>query len=195
MTYESDPTKQLAVVVSFDPSIDREAMGADFARHFGHVGATVAEGRYGTRDPKLLKYHAGTEPTRFVVKSLRAFERASCDALPTAESRWLSALQYALVHVEVRPPLASEAAAWMPAESNGRVSLEALDWLAERVGIEALYEVGAVAYSRSRLGPFGWAYAPLPATSAHAQALLALSRADTLQETASGTTTTGAAST
>ena len=195
MAYESDPTKQLTVVVSFDPSIDREAMGDDFARHFGSLGERVEDGRYGTRDPALLRYHAGTEPTKFIVKPLRAFERASCDALPTAESRWLSALQYALVSVEVRPPLAASAEAWLPIEGGARVSLDALDWLAERVGIEALYEVGAVAYSRSRLGPFGRAFAPLPATSVHAQELLRLSRADTLAASASGTTTTGAAST
>ena len=52
MTHENDPTKNLRAYVSFDPALDREAMGADFYKHFGLV--TVADGTvtsgHGNRD-------------------------------------------------------------------------------------------------------------------------------------------------
>ena len=169
MTHESDPTKHLPCFVSFDPALDREAMGADFVTHFGHVGETVREGRYGSRDPGLIKVLPGRAASTVHLRPLRAYERAACDAMPSAEARWLSAFQYAFVRAELAPDLTGRPGieTHIPITGDGvRLSPEGLDWIAERAGIEALYEIGAVAYSRSRLGPFGRAYAPLPATSA-----------------------------
>lgn len=195
MHYESDPTRELHCCVSFDPAIDRAAMGRDFVKHFGHVGQTVDEARYGTRDKALLKYVAGKRASVFVLRPLRAYERAQCDSLPTAESRWLRALSYALVRAEVCPPLAWKSEAIFPREQHdGRPSLDAdaLDYLMDTVGFQAIYEIGAVAYARGRLGPFVVGFAPLPVTSALAQAQLLLSHADIPEPTTSGTSTTDA---
>lgn len=195
MHHESDPTRELHCCVSFDPAIDRAAMGRDFVKHFGYVGATVEEARYGNRDKALLRYVAGKRASVFVLRPLRAYERAQCDSLPTAESRWLRALSYALVRAEVCPPLSWKSEAIFPREQHdGRPALDAdaLDYLMECVSIEALYEVGAVAYARSRLGPFVEGFAPLPATSAFVLARQLQSHVDTHEPTTSGTSTTDA---
>ena len=195
MHYESDPTKELHVSVSFDPAIDRAAMGRDFAAHFGTVGERQDDIRYGNRDRKLLRFVEGARASVFVLRPLRVYERAQCDSLPTAESRWLRALSYALVRAEVCPPLSWKSEVVFPRESSdGRPMLDSdgLDYLGELISYEALLEIGAVAYARSRLGPFGVGYAPLPATSAFVLARQLLSHADTLTATASDTSTTAA---
>lgn len=195
MHYESDPTKELHVSVSFDPAIDRAAMGRDFATHFGTVGERQDDIRYGNRDRKLLRFVEGARASVFVLRPLRVYERAQCDSLPTAESRWLRALSYALVRAEVCPPLAWKSEVVFPRESSdGRPILDSdgLDYLGELISYEALLEIGAVAYARSRLGPFGGGFAPLPATSAFVLARQLLSHADTLTATASDTSTTAA---
>jgi len=195
MHHESDPTKELHVSVSFDFAIDRAAMGRDFATHFGRVGERIDETRYGTRDRSLLKYVAGARASVFVLRPLRVYERAQCDSLPTAESRWLRALSYALVRAEVCQPLAWRNEAVFPRESSdGRPMLDSdgLDYLGELVSYEALLEIGAVAYARSRLGPFVEGFAPLPATSAFVLARQSLSHADIHAPTTSDTSTTDA---
>ena len=193
MHYESDPTKELHVSVSFDPAIDRAAMGRDFAAHFGSVGERQDDIRYGNRDRKLLRFIDGARASVFVLRPLRVYERAQCDSLPTAESRWLRALSYALVRAEVCQPLAWRSETVFPRESSdGRPILDSdgLDYLGELVSYEALLEIGAVAYARSRLGPFGGGFAPLPATSAFVLARQLLSHAATHTATASDTSTT-----
>jgi len=195
--HENDPTKHLTCYVSFDPAIDRDAMGADFALHFGRVAERpdLMDGRYGNRDGALVKTRPGKRPTTFELRPLRAFERAACDAAPSAESRWLHALQYALVRAELSQPLAAVNETVRPLPGQGsRLSMEALDDLGERVGIETLYEVGAVAYSRSKLSFFGEGFAPLPATSAHVLER-SLFHAATLAAETSDTETTDAGST
>ena len=167
MTYEADPLKQLTCYVSFDPALDRDAMGEEFDKHFGRVGDHYTH-RYGTRDPGLIKVLPGKRASTFVLRPLRAVERIACDSLPTAEGRWLRALSYALVRAECCPPLSYTQDTVFPKQRDTVPALDedALDYLAERVSIEALYEIGAVAYSRSRLGPFAVGFAPLPVTSA-----------------------------
>ena len=192
---EHDQTKQLTCYVSFDPALDivgmgyTEPSGGDYNRHFGKPGG------FGSRDPRLVKVLPGKRATTFVLRPLRAFERVQCDSLPTAEARWLHALAYTLVRAELSPPLATEATATFPPAHGQPLDDLALDYLAERVGVAALYEMGAVAYNRSKLGPFGVAFAPLPLTSAHALALSLQYLADTQEAEASRTPTTGAAST
>lgn len=193
MHHESDPTKELHVSVSFDPAIDRAAMGRDFAIHFGHVGERQEDIRYGTRDRKLLRFVDGARASVFVLRPLRVYERAQCDSLPTVEARWLRALSYALVRAEVCQPLAWKSEVVFPRESSdGRPMLDSdgLDYLGELISYEALLEIGAVAYTRSKLGPFGAGYAPLPATSAFVLARQLLSHADTHTATESDTSTT-----
>jgi len=195
MHYESDPTKELHVSVSFDPAIDRAAMGRDFAAHFGTVGERQDDIRYGNRDRKLLRFVEGARASVFVLRPLRVYERAQCDSLPTAESRWLRALSYALVRAEVCPPLAWKSEVVFPRESSdGRPMLDSdgLDYLGELISYEALLEIGAVAYARSKVGPFVAAYAPLPATSAFVLARQLLSLADTHTATESDTSTIAA---
>lgn len=195
MTHEQDPTKHLECYVSFDPAIDREAMGRDFELHFGAIGERMSDIRYGTRDKALLRFVGGKRASVFVLRPLRVYERAQCDSLPTAESRWLRALSYALVRAEVAPPLSWKVEAIFPREgSDGRPALDsdALDYLAECVSVEALYEIGAVAYARSKLGPFDVAFAPLPATSAFVLARQRQSRVASLSASTSDTSTTDA---
>jgi len=192
MTHESDPTKELHAYVSFDPAIDRAAMGRDFDVHFGATGDRVSDIRLGTRDKSLLRFVAGKRPSLFVLRPLRAYERAQCDSLPTAESRWLRAISYALVRVEVSPPLSWKTEAIFPRESgDSRPSLDsdALDYLCECVSVEAVYEIGAVAYARSRLGPFDVDFAPLPATSVFVLAHRSRSHADSHAASTSATST------
>jgi hypothetical protein len=198
MTHETDPTKHLECYVSFDPAIDRAAMGRDFDAHFGATGERVSDIRYGTRDKALLRFVAGKRASVFVLRPLRAYERAQCDSLPTAESRWLRAISYALVRAEVAPPLSWKTEAIFPRESgDSRPSLDsdALDYLCECVSVEAVYEIGAVAYARSKLGPFVEGFAPLPATSVFVLARQSLSHADSPAPSTSGTSTTDAGST
>lgn len=193
--HESDPTKQLTCYVSFDPALDIVAMGytspdgGDYNKHFGKFGS------FGSRDPRLVKVKPLQRATTFTLRPLRVFERVQCDTLPTAEARWLHALAYALDRAELAPPLATEAIAVMRPSHGQAFDDSGLDYLAERVGIAALYEIGAVAYNRSKLGPFGVAFAPLPLTSVHALALSLQSLADTQEAEPSRTPTTGAAST
>jgi hypothetical protein len=192
MTHESDPTKELHAYVSFDPAIDRAAMGKDFDVHFGATGDRVSDIRYGNRDKSLLRFVAGKRASVFVLRPLRAYERAQCDSLPTAESRWLRAISYALVRAEVAPPLSWKTEAIFPRESgDSRPSLDsdALDYLCECVSVEAVYEIGAVAYARSRLGPFVEGFAHLPVTSAFVLARQSLSHADSLAASMSDTST------
>ena len=130
-----------------------------------------------------------------MLRPLRVYERAQCDSLPTAESRWLRALSYALVRAEVCPPLSWKSEAVFPRESSdGRPMLDSdgLDYLGELVSYEALLEIGAVAYARSRLGPFVEGFAPLPATSAFVLARQSLSHADIHAPTTSDTSITDA---
>jgi len=198
MTHENDPTKHLRARVSFDPAIDRAAMGADFVKHFGTLGPTLIDQRNGTRDETLLRTHPGAQPCIFTLRPLSVMERCQVDSLPTAETRWIRALSYALVSCELHRPLATADEAVAPRGGpNGTPAfdMDALDWLAERVGISVLYEIGAVAYSRSKLGPFAGAFAPLPATSVYELQALAQSLADTHKATTSGTPTTDADST
>ena len=195
MHHESDPTRELHCCVSFDPAIDRAAMGRDFVKHFGHVGQTVDDARYGTRDPSLLKYVAGKRASVFVLRPLRAYERAQCDSILSAEGRWLRALSYALVRAEVCQPLAWKNEAIFPREQHDgppALNSDGLDYLMDTVGFQAVYEIGAVAYARGRLGPFVVGFAPLPVTSALAQAQLLLSHADIPEPSTSGTSTTDA---
>lgn len=188
--YESDPTKHLKCYVSFDPAIDRKSMGKDFTTHFGTVGPLASDARYGTRDPLLIKTFADKTPCTFTLRPLRVYERAQCDSLPTAESKWLRALSYALVEADLHRPLATVSQATAPRNGDdGRPSFDgdALDWLAERVGIAVLYEIGAVALTRSKLGPFAGAFAPLPVLSVYEQEALFRSLADTHEPITSGT--------
>jgi hypothetical protein len=165
MTQELDPTKVLVCYLSFDQALDRESMGADFEKHFGRVGDTYTA-RYGDRDPKHIKTLIGKRASTFHLRPLRCMERAAVDSLPTAESRWLRALAYAFTKAELSEPLSSHGELILPKSGPSGLDDDALDYLAERVGIEALYEIGAVAYSRSKLSPFGVPYAPLPVMSA-----------------------------
>ena len=132
-THETDPTKHLECYVSFDPAIDRAAMGRDFDVHFGATGERVSDIRYGTRDKSLLRFIAGKRPSLFVLRPLRAYERAQCDSLPTAESRWLRAISYALVRAEVSPPLSWKTEAIFPRDA--RASEAAVQTLIEVSGL------------------------------------------------------------
>lgn len=186
MTQEIDPTKILTCYVSFDQALDRDAMGANFEKHFGKVGDSYSF-RYGDRDPKHIICLAGKRASTFNLRPLRCMERAAVDSLPTAESKWLRALAYAFTKAELCEPLSNQGELVLPKSGHSGLDDDALDYLAERVGIEALYEIGAVAYSRSKLSPFGVPYAPLPVTSAlclvrHLQYL-----ADSLAQTSSNT--------
>lgn len=163
--YEIDPTKILSCYVSFDPAIDDDAMGRDYDKHFGKVGDTTS-GRYGNRDPGLIRLHPGKRATVFRLRPIRVVERAACDALPTAESRWLRALAYAFAGADLGSELCGHSETFHPVAGSVGLNDDAMDLLSERVGIETLYEIGAVAYNRSRIGPFEQGYAPLPVTSA-----------------------------
>lgn len=188
-SHEHDPLKQLDCYVSFDPALDREAMGRDFEVHFGSVGDYLSQ-RYGTRDPSLVKAVPGMRPTKFVLRKLSHFERVECDSLPTAEGRWAHALAYALVRAELSGPLSTVAEMVSPPMRGQPLDREAFEYLAERVGSEALYEIGAVAYARSRLGPFDVPFAPLPLTSALEHVKILQARADSLARAASSMSTT-----
>jgi len=191
MNHEQDPAKQLTCYVSFDPAIDVVAMGyglarSDYDTHFGKPAG------YGSRDPALVKVRPLKRASTFTLRPLRAFERVQCDSLPTAEARWLHALAYALVRADLSPPLATDATTVFPPAHGQPFDDVALDYLAERVGVETLYEIGAVAYNRSRVGPFGVAFAPLPLTSTHALAQQLQYLAGTLAAEVSRTPTTDA---
>jgi hypothetical protein len=196
MTHESDPTKNLRVHVSFDPAIDREAMGEDFARHFGTIAETANQvtSGHGNRDVKLIKVINGMAPTVFEIRPLTSFQRAGVDAIPESHgpsSRWLSALQYAFVSCTLGQPLAGRTETFLPLSGDaGRLSTHALDMIGESVSTEALLEIGAVAYARSKLDFFGVAFAPLPATSALVLLRNFPRRVATQTATGSGTTTT-----
>lgn len=187
--YEIDPTKILNCYVSFDPAIDDDTMGRDYDKHFGKVGDS-ASGRYGNRDPHLVKLHPGKRATVFKLRPLRVVERAACDALPTAESRWLRALAYSFVGAELGSELCGLAETFHPVAGAVGLNDDAMDLLGERVGIETLYEIGAVAYNRSKIGPFAQGFAPLPVTSALVRIRQLQHLADTLGPVRSDTRTT-----
>lgn len=161
---EQDPTKNLVCYVSFDMALDREAMGTDYYSHFGlwYEGRFI---KYGNRDKRLIKLLPGKQASEFHLKPLTLAERVACDSLSTAEQKWIRALSYALVKVELGESLAGKNITVFAKHTDSGFDDEQLNYLSGLVGAEALYEVGAVAYSRSRLDPFGQGFAPLPATS------------------------------
>lgn len=198
MTHETDPTKHLECYVSFDPAIDRAAMGKDFEAHFGATGERMSDVVYGSRDTRLLRFVPGKRASVFVLRPLHVYERAQCDSLQTAEARWLRAISYALVRAEVSPPLGWRTEAIFPRENaDGRPMLDGdgVNYIAQIVGIHAIYEIGAVAYARSQIGPFVAVCAPLPAYSVHEQLVRSRSHADSHAASTFGTPTTDAGST
>ncbi len=195
MTHETDPTKHLECYVSFDPAIDRAAMGRDFDVHFGATGERMSDVVYGSRDTRLLRFVPGKRASVFVLRPLHVYERVQCDSLGTAEQRWVRALSYALVRAEISPPLGWKTEAIFPRDNaDGRPMLDgdAITYIMEVVGFAAVYEVGAVAYARSKTGPFVAVCAPLPATSARELHILSQSRADFPAPSTSDTLTTDA---
>jgi hypothetical protein len=72
---------------------------------------------------------------------------------------------------------------------------DGVNYIAQIVGIHAIYEIGAVAYARSKIGPFVAVCAPLPATSVHELVVQSLSRVDSPAASTSDTSTTDAGST
>jgi len=169
-------------------------MGKDFERHFGRVGDERSS-RYGNRDASLIRVKPGMRPTVFKLRPLRMVERAACDALPTAESRWLRALAYAFTGAELGSALCGNSEIFHPVAGATGLNDDAMDLLGERVGIEALYEIGAVAYNRSKLGPFGQGFAPLPVTSALVRIRQLQHLVDTREGETSDTRTTSVEST
>jgi hypothetical protein len=184
-----DPTKQLECVCSFDAAIDRDAMGASFDEHFGRFGSSDTA-RAGTRDPVLLKYLSGKRACRFTLRPLTLAERFDCDAVVSPEHRLARALGYALVKAELHAPLSTTPGIFFARDTVPGFSLDMLTDLMGCVGVEAIYEIGAVAYTRSRLGPFGVPFAPLLLTSAQRQVTQLLLHADSLARKASATTST-----
>lgn len=193
MIYEADPLKQLTCYISFDPALDREGMGKDYGIHFGSMGSPT-DTRYGNREVGLVKTLPGRRASTFIIRPLRSYERAQCDSLPTAESRWLRAFATALVRAELCAPLSTTNEAVFGSKVQGvpGIDEDGLDYIAERVSIEAIYEIGAVAYSRSQLGFTGRGYAPLPVTSVLALVQRLQYHADTLDRERSSTMTTSA---
>lgn len=183
---EIDASKLLACYVSFDPAINKEAMGADYALHFGEPGS------YGNRDPRLIKLNPGKRASVFHLRPLKAYERAQCDSLPTPETKWLRAISYCLVRAELSNSLTTQPETIFPKSINGMPGLDedALDYLFEKVGFHVIYEVGAVAYSRSRLGFIDVGYAPLPHTSVLAAHHYQLHHVAILNQTRLNTTVT-----
>lgn len=192
-----DPTKQLTCYVSFDPAIDIVAMGytepdgGDYARHFGTPRS------YGSRDPRLVKVRPGQRATTFTIRALTNNEHAQCDAMPTAETRWLHALGLALVSAELCPAMTREtvATAVLPPAHGQSFGHDSLEYVKERVGYNTLLEIGAVAYNRGKLGPFALAYAPLLPTSAHGLTVVLQFLADIQEAEVSRTQAIAAAST
>lgn len=189
-----DSTKNLRAYVSFDPAIDRDAMGDDFYSHFGRYGAADVA-RNGMRNPAMIRVVPGMRACSFELRPLTLAERFECDSVVSPEHRLVRALGYALVHAELFTPLSSEQTTLHANASVPGFSLDALGKLMEFVGVEALYELGAVAYTRSRLGPFVVPFAPVLPTSVQRQVTLLLHHADTLARTTSATQSTSAAST
>jgi hypothetical protein len=184
-----DQTKHLEAFVSFDPAIDRDGMGANFDLHFGVFGAPETA-RLGTRDPALIKILPGKRACKFTLRPLTLSERFDCDSVTSPEHRLVRALGYALVKVELHQPLSYAPMGLTAQHHPPMFTLEMLDQVMEFVGVEAVYEIGAVAYTRSRLGPFGARFAPLLLTSAQRQVTLLLHHADTLAQKRSATPTT-----
>ncbi|MFA7295714.1 MAG: hypothetical protein WC211_00845 [Dehalococcoidia bacterium] len=184
-----DATKQLECYASFDPAIDRDAMGAAFDAHFGRFGAAEIA-RAGTRDPSLIKFHPGKRACKFVLRPLTLAERFDCDAVVSTEHRLARALGYALVRAELHAPMSATATILFARDTQPGFTLEMLTELMGLVGVETIYEIGAVAYTRSRLGPFDVPFAPLLLTSAQRQVTQLLHHADSLARQKSDTQTT-----
>ena len=178
---DPDPTKTLDVVLSYDPAVDRDAMGdAAFAEHFGCEVGT--DGRLhpkgcGTRDPSLLRFRDGSVAVRWRLRPLTDRHMRWIEQQQTAEARWVWSARLALVEIENH--LGAPGQAWRPTEPDATetprggepvprvVGDDDARYLAGAYGLAALYEVGAVAYARALLGPFARGRHALPATSLH----------------------------
>jgi hypothetical protein len=156
----SDPIAPLDVLATnahfSDPAIDH-ATADD-----GPTGEERLEAYRRSRDPKELSFLPGLEPHRFRAKPLPAVFAASVleGMVPSARN----ALAFATAcHEVVLPDGATLRPRSVKASSHGtRCSDdEWVNTIAERFGLETVYEVGRVAYERARLprgarGPFSW---------------------------------------
>lgn len=166
---------ELDCYLSYDPAIDMEAMGDDYNKHYGKLGGTYLE-RFGTRDPKLIKLIPGVRATKFVIKALSMRDFRQCDALMTNEQRWERAFALGIISIEMAKPLATVDEVVF-GRHNQMLSDDEIDYIMNRVGKHAIYEIGAVVYNRSKLSPLTDPYAPLLDISLHEQIKLLESRA------------------
>ena len=178
---QGDPTKVLRVVLSYDPAVDRAAMGDEaFGQHFGvEVGADgrlASKGR-GTRDERLLRLRDDAVPVWWHLRPLTDRHMRWVEQQQTAEARWTWSARLALVEIENH--LGAAGQSWRPSEPDvtepprggepvpRMVGDDDARYIARTYGLAAMYEVGAVAYTRAMLGPFAVGRHALPATSLH----------------------------
>lgn len=196
MTEEKKPYQEVTVYCSSDKAVDVEAMGHTFPEHFGvpSTDGTMESAILGSRDPALLRFREGVEPTSFVIRALTTSELQYCEAPERYTDKCLRAFRFALVSAELRPGLATSAIVWQPVRSSGAEPLDnaAFEDLRERVGKEAVIEIGSVALHRTQLGPFFEPRYLLPADSLLAQMRTRQSRAVILAREKSGTKDTAA---
>ena len=193
MTHDRTPHHEVDVYCSSDPAIDREAMGADFARHFGDSTLDGEMIRMGSRDPALLKFRADETASRFTIRALTMQESRSCKAPAHFADRCLRAFMFAIVKADLVPPLAHTPTLWQPSRASGQAFLEPaqLDSIAQIVGDETCVEIGSVALQRMALRPFSVPHYLLPADSVLAQMRTLQLRADILVQEKFDTKDTG----
>ena len=193
MTHDREPHREVAVHYSADPAIDREAMGADFTRHFGDVTLAGEPTRFGTREPGLVKMRAGMVASTFTIRALTVQQLRVAKSAREFEDKCLRALMFAIVRAEVSPPLASHAVLWQPSLATGAEMIEPkqLDELCAMVGDDALVEIGSVALQRAVVRPFSVPHYLLPAGSVLDQMRVLHSLAVTRASEKSDTSSTG----
>jgi hypothetical protein len=172
---------ELTVYLSYDPAIDKEAMGADYDKHFGTAVS------YGTRDASLIKLKPGKKATTFTIRSLRMMERIVIEPLGTAESKWYRAFSYAVQRIELGEALCGVNESIFP-RAQATIGIptldeDAVDHIMNMSGWESIYEVGAVAYARSRPNLSNEPFAPRLAISLFVVQRADLSHADSQNQT------------
>lgn len=194
MTHDREPHRETVVYCSGDYAIDREAMGAKFAEHFGDTSLDGQPLQFGTRDPSVLVYRAGMTPSAFTLRALTVQQLRACKGPKAFADQCLRALMYSLVSASLRQPLSHESCEWVAVRAKGQdfLDLEQIDSLCERVGEEACVEIGSVALQRTTLRPFSVPHFMLPADSVLALMRLNHIRAATPGPEKSGTPSTDA---
>lgn len=141
-----DLVSALRAVSVHDPALDHERMPMDLY--------------YETRDEALIVELPGQTARRFVMVALTSVESATCDSLTGEGAKFLQAFRLGCAAVEnlhatgiayeptlrVERPDRTERLIWRDSE---------IDAIADEVGLEVVYEMGALALQRRHLGKWG----------------------------------------